>query len=94
MSRFDYRDPGTDPAYCDGLAPEPDPPEDDPLDAPRRIEQLTADGEQIALLFEAELNEARTVEACLRLYSRAARLALLFAHVEDCALRKADGVGR
>lgn len=23
-SRFDYRDPGTDPAYCDALSPEPD----------------------------------------------------------------------
>ena len=23
-SRYDYRDPGTDAAYCDGLAPDPD----------------------------------------------------------------------
>lgn len=23
MSKFDYRDPGTDPAYCDGLSDEP-----------------------------------------------------------------------
>ena len=22
MSRFDYADPGTDPVYCDGLAPD------------------------------------------------------------------------
>lgn len=27
MSRYDYRDPGTDPAYCDGLAPDLDEPE-------------------------------------------------------------------
>lgn len=25
MSRFDYADPGTDPAYCDGLSAEPEP---------------------------------------------------------------------
>lgn len=25
MSRFDYRDPGTDPAYCDGLSEPPEP---------------------------------------------------------------------
>lgn len=24
MSRYDYRDPGTDPTYCDRLAPEPE----------------------------------------------------------------------
>ena len=24
MSRFDYLDPGVDPAYCNGLAPDPD----------------------------------------------------------------------
>lgn len=28
MSRYDYRDPATDPAYCDGLAP------DEPVDEP------------------------------------------------------------
>jgi len=25
-SRYDYRDPGTDPTYCDGLAPDEDTP--------------------------------------------------------------------
>ena len=27
MSRFDYPDPGTDPAYCDGLSDPPEPPD-------------------------------------------------------------------
>ncbi len=31
MSRYNYPDPGTDPAYCDGLAP------DEPLDDPTCI---------------------------------------------------------
>ena len=28
MSRYDYPDPGTDPAYCDGLSPDDDAPID------------------------------------------------------------------
>ncbi len=28
MSRYDYRDPGTDPSYCNGLSAEPDEPID------------------------------------------------------------------
>ena len=49
MSTYDYRDPGTDPAYCDPLAPEPE--ETDPA--------MEAVGE-IAFTLRKMLNEAES----------------------------------
>ena len=42
MSRFDYRDPGTDPDYCNPLAPEPDDDRDARLDRLLMVTQEAA----------------------------------------------------
>lgn len=47
MSKFDYRDPGQDPEYCNPLSDEPDPIESDLHDLHSTLASLVSQAQQI-----------------------------------------------
>jgi hypothetical protein len=64
MSRFDYSDPGCDPAYCDGLAAD----EDDPREEPEPAGGIRAVALLVALMLVPAFLFVALVLVALSLY--------------------------
>ncbi len=78
MSRYDYRDPGTDPAYCDGLQAEDD------IDVPDFDEQDPPidPAERAAHTVITALSTLRAASAAATTFPEAARLVDLCAEIQ------------
>lgn len=74
MSRYDYQDPGTDPAYCDGLqADELDvtPVEESLIDTQRHLGTLGDQLDELIRCVEALVAERQHIVSVLCAFSRA-----------------------